>query len=106
MRITSKFITQKAGFYHHKKVGIYSGSAQMAVFVENTTGRYGTIQNLLYRLEYDSPTLNWKSLKVRVRLYERDPATGTPGKDLLTESLIVDIPRSSFVWGRFVFNKS
>lgn len=63
----------------------------IAVYFPNSDGQFKVLDKVTVYLQKVSDSRNSAS-KFRLRIFEADPATGLPGKDLLKESHVLDVP--------------
>lgn len=86
-----KKVEQTLGIDRKKIESSMGGVLQYAMFIDNPEKRPGVIKNLHFEVAHsvNRDRQDRMNAKIRIRLYERNSATGQPGPDILVKEKIV-----------------
>ena len=87
---------QKLGYLNEKRAGTYIGPKAAALYVENDQQVDANISKVYFHLSkvkwvYEKPKPKFHKLLVRLKLYEKDPATGKPTDNILDQNIIGEV---------------
>jgi hypothetical protein len=85
--------TEKLGLVDQKGDVLMGGVFQYAVYIENKSKQTGVVKTLHFKVGHAFNREKTEKLpaKIRARVYEREPLTGRPGRDILRTELIFTI---------------